>query len=260
MITKILNQIFKELYNLIFGIPSIKFKFQKYSYPKNKTILINRNKFFYDNENTPILLDNLYSDLKFLKKYLKKNPEILDIGANIGQFAILAKYIFPNASINSYEPNKKIFQLLKKNTQNYKKIQIFNFAVGDANEEKQLYYVNNKSAQGSIYKNNCSYNLSNKEILKEKILIKKINLLKNYDLVKIDTEGYELKIIKSIKYFNFKYIYIENSENIYPFLKNNFFLKKISEEFKKVSKSIKIIKIFKRKYDIYDNFLMVKKN
>ena len=51
-------------------------------------------------------------------KYLKNlgpKPTIIDIGAHIGGFALLAANIYPNSNIYCYEPNPDNFRLLKEN-------------------------------------------------------------------------------------------------------------------------------------------------
>ena len=54
-----------------------------------------------------------------LKKFYKQslintNINILDIGANKGQSIDFFLEIYPNAIINSFEPNKKLFNYLQK--------------------------------------------------------------------------------------------------------------------------------------------------
>lgn len=62
---------------------------------------------------------NLFLDDEYGLKKIKVPPEIIiDIGANIGLFSVLARYRFPNAKIQAFEPNERIFQFLIKNTHN----------------------------------------------------------------------------------------------------------------------------------------------
>ncbi len=257
---KICIQTLREIKNFFFSYNNLNFKFYKYYniLSNKKFIIFNKNKFFYDNVNTPLLLDNLYNDLKFLKNYISANSTILDIGANIGQFSIIINSLLPNIKISAYEPNRIIFNLLKKNCKPFKNIQINNFGISYHNKKKFLYFVNNKSSQGSYYKTNSTFNLSYDKITKIKTTLKKLENFHYFDLIKIDTEGYELNILKSFKNIYFKYLYIENSENIYPYLKNYEFLKKIKNIFKDQKKKIINIKTFKRNFGVYDNFIVIK--
>ena len=65
----------------------------------------------------------------------------LDIGANIGYFSLLAANHSPAVKIISFEPAKEIFQKLSENISinNIKNITTVNAAVGEINEEKDLF-------------------------------------------------------------------------------------------------------------------------
>ena len=54
---------------------------------------------------------------------------VLDVGGNIGLFAILARRWFPEAIIHSYEPNPDLREIILSNTAPFR-INIFNEAIG----------------------------------------------------------------------------------------------------------------------------------
>src|SRR3989344_5274365 len=56
---------------------------------------------------------------------------ILDIGANIGQFAIEARTKSPDSQIYSFEPLKECFKKLEKKFEKDKKFKAFNYALGN---------------------------------------------------------------------------------------------------------------------------------
>ena len=58
---------------------------------------------------------------------------ILDVGANIGQFALAAALHFPKSIIYSFEPLFDVFSELQENTRRKKNIKAFNFALGTYN-------------------------------------------------------------------------------------------------------------------------------
>lgn len=62
-----------------------------------------------------ICLNDCYH-LKKLKSKLTKVEVIVDIGANQGLFAIAARHNFSKATVNCYEPNKKLEIILGHNT------------------------------------------------------------------------------------------------------------------------------------------------
>src|SRR5687768_15429271 len=51
---------------------------------------------------------------------------ILDVGANVGQFAILAHEVFPSAKIFSFEPLPECFEVLKSrlSSQNFQAVNV----------------------------------------------------------------------------------------------------------------------------------------
>jgi FkbM family methyltransferase len=148
-----------------------------------------------------------------------KKIYIFDVGGNKGQSIRRFKRIFPNSVINSFEPIKKIFDIIKKIFIS-KNIIINNCACGDKNTYRK-FNVNKLSYTSSFYELNKKNKRSNlfekKKIEKVKIVklddyIKK-NKIKYIDILKIDTQGYELKILKgtekslkTIKFIEIEYI------------------------------------------------------
>lgn len=55
---------------------------------------------------------------------------ILDVGANVGQFALAAALHFPDSKIYSFEPLPDLFSQLQANTRRKKNIKVFNCAIG----------------------------------------------------------------------------------------------------------------------------------
>ena len=127
--------------------------------------------------------------------YKKERPVILDIGANIGGFTVWANQRWSSATIHSYEPNKNNFKWLQVNTENIPNVNIQNVAVGYTDEERKLFYGNHM--QMSM----CSLEMG-REQCDEGELVHVIagSTLPNADIVKIDTEGWEVKILAGINF------------------------------------------------------------
>lgn len=147
-------------------------------------------------------------------------PRVLEIGGNIGNWGIVLCHFLPNAKLYTFEPNPQPFELLKKNSSNFKNWKLFNFGVGSKKEVVDFYVVPNKSGQGSIYKNNADKNLlTQADILKTKVTLIDIdnnfietNLSCNYfDFIKIDVEGAEWEVIHGLKEVNWRGMYVELS-------------------------------------------------
>ena len=208
--------------------------------------------------------------INFFKKKLNKNQIILiDIGAHKGETISLFCKNFAIENILAFEANPIVFKELEKKIKKNKyknKINLFNLGLGDKEEKKDLTIFNDSSSstynlideKTEYYKRKKSFlSLFGKDIIQKKILtnilplskINEVNELKNIDILKIDTEGYELNILKGIyqDHFNkIKYIYFEhhydlmikknyNYSDMKIFLnKNNFYLVfKIKMKFRK---------------------------
>lgn len=197
---------------------------------KYYAILLNKRKiryldseFFYDNRFIPAMLQTYPREINNIDKAigLLKIKTVLDIGANIGQFSFTLKILFPHLQIYSFEPNNEIFALLEKNSGSLG-IQVYNCAIGSKTGKKTFYYSSEASAEGSLIKENLSQNYLRKDVKKIQVdmlnltkkNLKKLNIPQKIDLLKIDVEGAEIEVLKSLKELNFKYLYIEISVKI----------------------------------------------
>ena len=136
---------------------------------------------------------------------LNKNSIVLDIGSNNG---MITQYLYDkySCSIFSFEPNPYCFLLQKDIFRRMSKIKIFNKAVSNDNKKKKLYLskytknVENMSTSESSSLEKAKSNIShNKFVYVKTISIKKLlSKFKYIDLVKIDIEGHEYKILPEI--------------------------------------------------------------
>lgn len=144
--------------------------------------------------------EKLYRTLDHTIKYLIKNedPVIFDVGAHTGESIIRFRNLFKNLNIHCFEPYTKSYNILKKYENN--KTKINNFALGDTNEIKK-FYINKNSSTSGFYKLFEGLSINNNTLI-EQIQIKtidqyvdekKINFI---DILKIDVQGYESKVLK----------------------------------------------------------------
>ena len=145
-------------------------------------------------------------------KIKKKTPIIFDVGANQGQSIIRFKKLFPKSSIHAFEPIEKEFNSLQKMFEDDDSIILNNFAIGEKEDEKDFYITANTS-NSSFNKLNLNtkwikirseqFNTTidgyTKEIKKTKIRTLdqycKKNNIEKIDLLKVDTQGYEDKVL-----------------------------------------------------------------
>ena len=188
---------------------------------------------------------NETKEIKFIKKKIENNSWFVDIGSNIGLYSLNISNInskYKKVKTFSIEPNPIIFERLKKNYQllvSQNKFVKNNFllkncAIGDREGfgkiDKKVDHANVKIIKNK--KNNINKKFIKIKITKLSYLLKKYKI-KNISCIKIDTEGYEFKIIKNffkknnVKFFP-KYLIVEhNNEKNYIrneqiILKNNY--------------------------------------
>ena len=205
--------------------------------------------FFYD------LVDNLIHQKRIVKFIDNKNIRIvLDIGAHKGEFLNHIKKIKSIRKVYSLEPQKKIFNELLKEIDN-KKFFAYNIAISN-NNGKQKMQINDFSMTSTLSKLNEKSKyykiknliIGNKKKKFEYIKTEKLDLftkkrkLNKIDLLKIDTEGHELNVVKSgLKTLKkTKYLLIE-------FRQNDLYLNYSSQALHKIvlKNNFKLIKKFK---------------
>src|ERR671933_427952 len=55
---------------------------------------------------------------------------VLDVGANVGQFAVASAKLLPDAQVHSFEPVPKSVERLRKNVSGLKNVIVYPFALG----------------------------------------------------------------------------------------------------------------------------------
>jgi len=135
----------------------------------------------------------------------KNSPVILDVGANRGQSIKFFQDCFKNPKIFAFEPSEKIFGYLK--SQDFgPSVEIFNLALGKNKERDQRFYNYNKSGFNSFLevdnneKNPFGGYLEVKSVQSVDTTTIDSFLaeqgIESADLVKIDTQGFDLEVIK----------------------------------------------------------------
>jgi FkbM family methyltransferase len=146
----------------------------------------------------------------FYKKYSRPGTLILDIGAHTGDTTLpMALANGPEGTTLAFEPNPYVFKILAKNaTLNRDKTNIvpFNFAGTDKDGEFEFNYSDASFCNGGNFQSLQAKHTRHKHLLK--VQGKNLtNLLReNYadvlptlSLVKVDAEGYDKEVLRSLK-------------------------------------------------------------
>jgi len=136
-----------------------------------------------------------------LKKMLRSNDVFIDIGANIGYFSLLSASISPSVKVISFEPVKDLFEKMNENfsINDNKNIVAINVAVGEMNEQRELYLsAPDNLGMSSFYQpENYSGRNEKVEVIAFDDWFKTSGLTK-IDLIKLDIEGNELAALKGM--------------------------------------------------------------
>ena len=162
-------------------------------------------------------------NLEFLQKFSRErliaqsvrvdNPVLFDIGAHNGESVIYLRSIFPKSVIYSFEPDPESFEILKN--RGYDNNFCFNVAI--SNEcGKVAFFRNEISHTNSLFKVNLdskdSIRINEERINKSTSYFERINKqvtvdairlddfveqhhIESIDLLKIDVQGVELKVL-----------------------------------------------------------------
>lgn len=173
-------------------------------------------------------------ETKLFLSQINKEMVVVDVGANIGYYTILAasraKLVY------AFEPDKNCFEILKKNVEvnKLKNVKIFNQAVGD---KKQKVGIKTNKENFGDNRINLPKSLSSKggSRFDKRDLIDCIRLddliKEKVDLIKIDVQGWEPEVVEGAKKMISKHrpiLFLEYTPSEYKnnkmieFLKSNY--------------------------------------
>ncbi|MBS1515074.1 MAG: FkbM family methyltransferase [Bacteroidetes bacterium] len=183
---KVKNVLFGGIRKIIlfFADPLVTYKLWNYyvkiPFSHNLPVVIVSNK----NYNTNLPRISTYIDSKY------PSPSLIDIGANIGDTAALLRS-FVDFPIMCIEGDNNYYNLLKINTSNINGIKHIKSFLGEHNEEINA-VIQTERGTGTIS------NTKNSSIQTKKLdtIICENSEFKNAKLLKIDTDGFDFKIMK----------------------------------------------------------------
>ena len=182
---------------------------------------------------------------EYSKKYIKENSVVIDAGANYGQLSILFSKVKPGVKVYAFEAYKYISQILLKNVKiNNANVKVYNCILSDENKKNLI-------ISDSILKEFNNYGSNSVELetdenqgnLIDSIKIDDLDIQEKISFMKIDVQGYDLKVLKGAKKTIMKNkmpIIIEYSEEFENKFDYNFsdFLKILKEINYKIKKKI----------------------
>ena len=166
-----------------------------------------------------------YWNKKFLK-HLNINDikNIIEVGARYGDESISLSKIFINANVYAFEPNPLVIEKTKNKLKDKSRIKFFDYGLGEKEEELPFYpYLNNHDDNigCSSFLKRIDYEKTQIECenkIKVRILdnICKEENINSIDLLCLDTQGFELNVLKGAKEIlkEIKYIIMEQPKEV----------------------------------------------
>lgn len=148
--------------------------------------------------------DRLSGEGYFIDHYVKKNKSgvVLDVGANVGGYSKSIRETNKNIEIYAFEPHPVTYQKLAINVMGLD-IKTYNMGVGVKEGSLALYDYADKdgSSHASLYKDVIEQIHKGQTIAHEVKIISlddfvHENKIEKVSLLKIDTEGHELEVLK----------------------------------------------------------------
>lgn len=193
-------------YSVFSKLPANYFQYKRHTYR-----MVKRNGIIYKLDIHHYMEWALYFDIEieprnFLYRNSYDKGVIFDVGAHFGEITFNLAKLNPHSKIISFEPNPEMFNKLSFNKllNKFDNIDLYPFAAGENNADVMLTF-HSESPEGAHI---------DTSITQDSILIKQKKLddiyFEKYNdipvkLIKIDTEGYELNVLRGAKQILSKY-------------------------------------------------------
>ncbi|MEM9265260.1 MAG: FkbM family methyltransferase [Cyanobacteria bacterium P01_F01_bin.13] len=137
---------------------------------------------------------------QLIEQTLNKGDEVLDIGANIGMFSLMASHVVGSEGIiHAVEPNPEARQGLNHNIglNHIDNIKVYPFGLGESEKKANLYVPDNNSEEGSLARVDNTSNGG--DVIPVDIKVGDEVLQKIAPrLIKIDVEGSEVEVMRGL--------------------------------------------------------------
>ncbi|NUU25182.1 MAG: FkbM family methyltransferase [Streptomycetaceae bacterium] len=178
--------------------------------------------FAYDNVATPLNLQTYPREVgrdvlgNLRPGFTPRN--VLDIGGNLGQFAVTLRHFVPEAEVDVFEPNGLILPQLEANTAPLEGVRVWPYALAPRPVD-EMFFDPGRSATGSLLADQVdSLGTPRRLAVRSVSDPSSVTGHQEYDLVKIDVAGYELEVLKCLGGMTVHYLYVEVSglRGVYP--------------------------------------------
>ena len=137
----------------------------------------------------------------FLQSLGLGSVQILDVGANVGQYGLEIISRIPEVELHSFEPNSVAFDKLNLLAIQHKNWYTYNFGFGSENTNVELFFTESGSASATLLKQEKVFGREVKfesESVQIRVLDEFLNenILIDANVLKLDIEGYEMRCLE----------------------------------------------------------------
>ncbi|WP_439358112.1 FkbM family methyltransferase [Bradyrhizobium sp. DASA03007] len=145
---------------------------------------------------------------------------IVDVGANVGQFALFARERWPHANILSFEPLDDCWQTFNTIFGTDNRVQLFKFGVGSFEGEVAINVANENDSSSILQPSTTQADVFGTIVnIRKKVTLRRLGSTMHADqvaspaLLKIDVQGFELDVLKGCEDLlqRFHTVYVEAS-------------------------------------------------
>ena len=154
---------------------------------------------FYNVKNLPVGT-HFYYFLKYRVRFPITTG--FDVGANNGSIVLLFTQFFPSAKVVCFEPFSTTYKRLVSNTEHLRNVQTYRVALSDVAESRQVSVLPEDQSVANSLSNRkiedvaFSGNEETIEVQTIDMFLEAHSEISTIDLLKIDTEGFDLKVLK----------------------------------------------------------------
>lgn len=154
----------------------------------------------------PVFSVTSFRILSRLKRFGVQPKIILDVGANVGQFAVAAGKVFSSSTVYAFEPIPECFARLTRAVSGMPSVHVRNIALGAASGRID-FYVNRFSPSSSALRIGTAHQKAFPHAVEEKKINVGISTLDEVCaeitegpiLLKVDVQGYEEMVLRGAK-------------------------------------------------------------
>lgn len=170
---------------------------------KPKSVMVQGHRMWLDDQDTlELATQEIYEPFEtaLFKKEIKTGQTVLDIGANIGYYTLIAvKLVGPRGKVYAFEPDPDNFFLLKKNVESngYANVILVNQAVSDKTKTAKLFLNKTNKGDHRLYDSRDKRPSISVQTVKLDDFFKKLD--KKINFIKMDIQGSEAGALEGLK-------------------------------------------------------------